>query len=278
MPLGNLTSQFFANVYLNELDQFVKHVLKAKYYLRYVDDFVILHNSKGQLKEWKSTINNFLNETLKLELHQNKSKIINVRDGINFLGFRIFYYHKLLKKSNLKNFERKFNQLKIRFKEGIINREKVIKSLEGWLVYASHADTFKFRKYLIKNFNKSFPIFLKIKNYKKYNNFVKKIKESELQFSSQKTLFLFNKGFSIKEIAEKRVIKESTVWSHLDNAIKHNQLPVCKVLSKDKIREILYTIYSKKDTMKTIKRRLKNKAITFDEVSCVLASVKRKRF
>ena len=64
MPLGNLTSQFFANVYLNELDYFVKHKLKAKYYIRYVDDFVILHTSKKQLEDWKQQIDKFLKEKL----------------------------------------------------------------------------------------------------------------------------------------------------------------------------------------------------------------------
>ena len=91
MPLGNLTSQFFANVYLNELDYFVKHNLKAKYYLRYVDDFVILHQSKEQLEIWKDKINYFLNNNLRLELHQEKSKIISLSRGIDFVGFRNFY-------------------------------------------------------------------------------------------------------------------------------------------------------------------------------------------
>ena len=98
MPLGNLTSQFFANIYLNELDKFVKHKLKAKYYLRYVDDFVILHSSKTHLKIWKNKINNFLNEKLKLELHPEKSRIIPLSKGIDFVGFRNFYYYKLLRK------------------------------------------------------------------------------------------------------------------------------------------------------------------------------------
>jgi retron-type reverse transcriptase len=75
MPLGNLTSQFFANVYLNELDYFVKHELKAKFYIRYVDDFIILHNSKRHLEDWKSKINEFLIEKLKIELHPCKSKV-----------------------------------------------------------------------------------------------------------------------------------------------------------------------------------------------------------
>jgi len=90
MPLGNLTSQFFANVYLNELAQFVKHKLRAKCYIRYVDDFVILHNSKEQLNIWKSEINRFLKEKLELELHPNKSQILKLKKGIKFLGFRIF--------------------------------------------------------------------------------------------------------------------------------------------------------------------------------------------
>ena len=104
MPLGNLTSQFFANLYLNELDIFIKHKLRSKYYIRYVDDFVILHESKNQLEIWKNQINNFLKESLKIELHPSKSNVLRLNSGINFLGFRVFFYHKLIRKSNLKNF------------------------------------------------------------------------------------------------------------------------------------------------------------------------------
>ena len=68
MPLGNLTSQFFANVYLDELDQFVKHRLKAKYYIRYVDDFVIVHSSKEKLNEWKKEIDNLMEKLVSLEI------------------------------------------------------------------------------------------------------------------------------------------------------------------------------------------------------------------
>ena len=89
MPLGNYTSQFFANVYLTELDYFVKHTLKAKYYIRYVDDFVILHRSKKRLEYFKKSIIEFLRE-IKLELHPDKSDIIPLQKGVNFLGYRIF--------------------------------------------------------------------------------------------------------------------------------------------------------------------------------------------
>ena len=156
MPLGNLTSQFFANVYLNELDQFVKHELKVKYYIRYVDDFVILHYDKNILIGYKKRINKFLLEKLKLELHPDKSNILILDKGIGFLGFRIFFYHKLIKKKNLNYFERKFNKLRKLYEDGIVDREKVIEKLEGWLAYVSKGDTFKYRKNIIRIFNQCF--------------------------------------------------------------------------------------------------------------------------
>lgn len=278
MPLGNLTSQFFANVYLNKLDYFVKHNLRAKYYIRYVDDFVLLHSSKKQPTLWKEQINEFLKNKLDLELHPDKSKISKLNKGINFLGYRIFFYHKLIRKSNLKNFERKFNQLKILFEQEIVSREKVVEFLEGWLAYCSHANTYKYRRYLVRTFNQNFPLDPKIKitNLRKHKNFLRKVNESGLQFSVQKTLFLYSEGFSIIEIANKRAIKESTVWAHLANLIEHNQLSVWNILSKNKIYEILYKIYSKKDRLKVIKRRINNEEISFDEIDCVLASVRSK--
>lgn len=279
MPLGNLTSQFFANLYLNELDIFVKHKLRAKYYIRYVDDFVILHESKEQLEKWKIEINKFLKEKLKIELHPSKSNVLRLNSGINFLGFRVFFHHKLVRKSNLKNFERKFNNLKILFDEGIISREKALEFLEGWLAYCSHANTHKYRKHLLKDFNKSFSYGSKllIHNKKKYVNYIKKVKESELQFSVQKTLLHYKKGLGIKEISIKGGIKESTVWGHLINLIEHRQLSIWEVLSREKIYRILSKIYSHKEGLKDIKKRLRNGNISYDDIACVMASIKSKR-
>jgi retron-type reverse transcriptase len=142
MPLGNLTSQFFANLYLNELDYFVKHELRAKYYIRYVDDFVILHSSKGQLEFWKSQIEIFLGRELKLELHPDKSKIISLSKGIDFVGFRNFYYHRWLRKRNIRMIK-----LKIRlFNNREISCEKFAEIFQGWIAYAIWANTFKLRK------------------------------------------------------------------------------------------------------------------------------------
>ncbi len=156
MPLGNLTSQFFANVYLNELDQFIKHKLKIKYYLRYVDDFVILHASKEKIERIKNTINYFLRTNLKLELHHGKSKIKKLNQGIQFLGFRIFYYHKLLKKNNIIKMKRKLLTFKFLFDENLIDYDEIYSSFEGWLAYTMHANAFKLRINLIKEFETRF--------------------------------------------------------------------------------------------------------------------------
>lgn len=141
MPLGNLTSQFFANIYLNELDYFVKHELRVKFCIRYVDDFVILHASKSQLEIWKKQIEGFLDKELKLELHPEKSKIINLSRGIDFVGFRNFYHFKLLRKRNIRKIKSKITELE---KEEI-SEEKFKKSLEGWLAYAKWANGYELR-------------------------------------------------------------------------------------------------------------------------------------
>lgn len=156
MPLGNLTSQFFANVYLGELDRFVKHTLKAKYYLRYVDDFVILHRDKGQLERWKEAIVAFLHERLELELHPEKSGIIPAREGITLLGFRVFYHYKLLKKSNARRIWKRLEKFKRLYEKGEINRKEVVQSLEGWLAYAGFADSYNLRRRVVARFNELF--------------------------------------------------------------------------------------------------------------------------
>ena len=147
MPLGNLTSQFFANVYLNELDYFVKHQLKAKYYIRYVDDFVILHKSREQLEDWKNKIDSFLSEILSLELHPDKSKVIPLSKGVDFVGFRNFYHFRLLRVRNIRKILFKIK----RYKKGEVPKEKILESFQGWNAYAKWANTFKLRRRVVRN-------------------------------------------------------------------------------------------------------------------------------
>jgi len=97
IPLGNLTSQLFANVYMNEFDQFVKHRLKAKYYIRYADDFVILSSNKASLVRDLQLVSNFLQGRLKLELHSQKIFVKTVASGVDFLGWINFSHHMVLR-------------------------------------------------------------------------------------------------------------------------------------------------------------------------------------
>lgn len=97
LPLGNLTSQLFVNIYMNEFDQFVKHRLKEKYYIRYADDFVILSESKLWLEQLIPKIRAFLATELKLELHPRKVSITTLASGVDFLGWVIFPDHKVLR-------------------------------------------------------------------------------------------------------------------------------------------------------------------------------------
>jgi len=113
LPIGNLTSQFFANVYLNELDQFVKRELKVKYYLRYVDDLVLLSRHPQQLIEWRQAINQFLHDYLSLQLHPAKDRTGSVYSGIDWLGYIVKPDYVLCRRrvvANLKSKLHAFNQ------------------------------------------------------------------------------------------------------------------------------------------------------------------------
>jgi len=156
MPLGNLTSQFFANVYLNELDQFVKHKLKAKHYIRYVDDFVILHHDKKLLECYQSEINKFLKYKLRLELHPDKSRIVLLKQGIGFLGFRIFYYHRLLKKKNIRRFRSNLALLCLNYDLKLADYDKIYDFLEGWLAYSRYANAYNLKTNILKQIETKF--------------------------------------------------------------------------------------------------------------------------
>ena len=143
LPIGNLTSQLFANIYLNELDQFAKHVLKAKFYIRYVDDFIIISRDRAYLAALIVPIESFLKECLKLDLHPIKRKIFSSRSGLDFLGYFIRPYYKIIRFGNKKRFLRKVAGYK---KEGLWNRKKE-QSFAAWQGYARQADSYN----LIRN-------------------------------------------------------------------------------------------------------------------------------
>ena len=110
MPIGNLTSQLFANVYLNELDQFVKHILRVRFYIRYCDDFVILDPDKRKLDEYRQKVGDFLKSKLKIALHKDKVSIGRLSQGIDFLGYIVKPHYRILRTKTKNRMLRRVNK------------------------------------------------------------------------------------------------------------------------------------------------------------------------
>jgi len=146
LPLGNVTSQLFANIYLNELDQFVKHQLKAKYYLRYCDDFIILSEDKESLEEQIEPIQKFLWDSLKLELHDNKVFIRKFRQGIDFLGYVILPHYRVLRTKTKRRIFKKISQKKSDLLNGKISEESFDHTFQSYLGILKHCSGYKIRK------------------------------------------------------------------------------------------------------------------------------------
>ena len=144
LPIGNLTSQFWANVYLNELDQFVKHQLRCQGYIRYVDDFLLFADDKTVLHGWLEKIVTFL-QSLRLTIHKKRAQPKPVTQGIPFLGFTIYPTHRRLKKSRGIAYRRHLKTLWHAYQAGEISREKGRASVMAWLGHVQHGDTYALR-------------------------------------------------------------------------------------------------------------------------------------
>lgn len=148
LPLGNVTSQLFANIYLNELDQFIKHKMKVKYYLRYCDDFVILGRNHDYLARLVLLINNFLKEKLKTRLHPDKIIIRKHRQGIDFLGYVSFLHHRLLRTKTKRRMFRKMEQRIRELRQNKISKESFNHTVQSYFGVLKHCDSFKIQKEL----------------------------------------------------------------------------------------------------------------------------------
>ncbi|OGE82484.1 MAG: hypothetical protein A3B10_00205 [Candidatus Doudnabacteria bacterium RIFCSPLOWO2_01_FULL_44_21] len=132
LPLGNLTSQLFINLYMNEFDQFVKHKLKLKYYIRYADDFVFLSDTKNDLTAILSRIAVYLNDGLKLSLHPNKIILKTFSSGLDFLGWVNFPQHRVLRAATKRRMMKKVNEKNISSYLGLLkhgNTRKISTSI-----------------------------------------------------------------------------------------------------------------------------------------------------
>ena len=136
IPVGNLTSQLFANIYLDTLDKFIKETLCVKHYMRYMDDFVILSPDKAYLRELLQDIEAFLCSELALQLNP-KTAIFNSKNGIDFCGYRHWPDHKKVRKSSVKRMRKRIK----RYRKGWLSKEQLDKSYQSWLGHVQHADT-----------------------------------------------------------------------------------------------------------------------------------------
>lgn len=132
LPLGNLTSQLFVNIYLNKFDQFVKHKLKARYYIRYADDFVILSEDKKLLENIINPIREFLRNKLKLELHPDKIFLKTVSSGVDFLGMVNFCDHRILRTKTKRRMLKKITKKRELSRKGLIFKESFRQSMESY--------------------------------------------------------------------------------------------------------------------------------------------------
>ncbi len=143
LPLGNVTSQIFANIYLNELDQFVKHSLRARYYIRYCDDFVLLSSSREELEGWIREIGQFLQEHLKLSLHPNKVTIRKLLQGTDFLGYVSLPHYRVLRTKTKSRVFKNIAVLAAEVKREEISEARFRNSLASYLGMLSHCKSKK---------------------------------------------------------------------------------------------------------------------------------------
>ncbi|MFA5137096.1 MAG: reverse transcriptase/maturase family protein [Patescibacteria group bacterium] len=137
IPLGNLTSQGFANIYLHELDMFAKHELRIGHYLRYMDDITLVHDNKAQLWEWRDEIEAFLADNLRLRLHPDKQVLTPADCGVKYLGYRVYRDHNRALARNVRRVYQRLRQMETGAFTGDVRA-----SISSWVGYAKHADTY----------------------------------------------------------------------------------------------------------------------------------------
>lgn len=155
LPIGNQTSQWFAILYLNDFDHFIKEKLRIKYYIRYMDDFVLIHPDKEYLRYCKKEIGRYLSN-LKLELNK-KSHIFPLRNGVDFLGFHLYLTEtgkviKKLRRDSKKRVKRKLKKFKELYAAGKLSKSEIEQSYKSWVAHASHGNCY----HLIQNMNKRY--------------------------------------------------------------------------------------------------------------------------
>jgi retron-type reverse transcriptase len=150
LPIGNLTSQFWANCYLNPFDHFVKRELKCAAYLRYVDDLLLFHDDKRQLREWHVAVVERL-AGLRLAIHENSAHARPVSEGIPFLGFVLFPTHRRVKRRKVIHYRRRLKKALDAYRIGELSAEEVAASIKGWINHTRYGDTWGLRRAVLSS-------------------------------------------------------------------------------------------------------------------------------
>ena len=140
IPLGNVTSQLFANIYLHELDDFIKQTLREPDYLRFCDDFIILSSDESHLKSLIPVIQDFLTKNLHLELHPRKVLIRKLIQGIDFVGYVLFPHHRLVRTRTKQRMKKKLREAYGDYLNGEMDRIQMDQRLQSYLGILSHAN------------------------------------------------------------------------------------------------------------------------------------------
>ncbi len=156
LPIGNLTSQFWANVYMNALDQYVKRELRCKAYLRYVDDFLLFSDNKAQLWAWKAAIREKLAQ-LRLTMHEASSTVYPVKNGIPYLGMQLFADHRRIKTRSARAFEARMREWQTAVAQGDMTLSEVQLRVQGWVAHAQQAETARLRETIFAKFDFTTP-------------------------------------------------------------------------------------------------------------------------
>ncbi len=150
LPIGNLTSQFFANLYLHELDFFVKHTLKCRYYIRYMDDFLLFDDDHALLEKWRASIADMLTSRLKLRLHADKTQVFVARKGLTFLGFYLSRTRRRISAYGMRRFRARLKKFRYLLEQGLIDEEKITQSVLCWRAHSDYANTSRLKAQLAR--------------------------------------------------------------------------------------------------------------------------------
>lgn len=155
VPIGNLVSQLAANVYLHELDQFAKHDLRERHYIRYMDDFVVIHHDKAHLQRVRERMECFLTQRLRLQTNRKTQVFpVGVLHGraLDFLGYQIWPTHRRLRRDSITRIGRSLRALQHYYARGLVGLERVHQTVQSWCEHASHANTYRLRTQLLQKF------------------------------------------------------------------------------------------------------------------------------